>query len=294
MNRAIDSAPDWFSAALAAPCKSHCLNVEGADLHYLEWGRRGAHPLILIHGGAAHARWWQFLAPFWARHYHVIAPDLSGHGDSGHRTTYPRAIWAQEMAALASEVFGGQKPVLVGHSMGGLVAVVSAALFPDAFAAIAVIDSPIRRPDPESQARMTPPSLPQAKVYPDLATAMSRFRLIPEQPCAHPFILEHLARSSLKEVPGGWSWKFDPLVFAKSSIVPMHEYLAQVRLPIALFRGSDSTIVPPEMFAYMKEQAGQRAIQVEIPQAHHHLILDQPLAFVSAISCLLSALRHGP
>ena len=54
-----------------------------------------------MHGGAAHAHWWSFLAPQLAKQYYVVAPDLSGHGDSGRRTSYPRELWAREVLAVA-------------------------------------------------------------------------------------------------------------------------------------------------------------------------------------------------
>ncbi|MCB1052944.1 MAG: alpha/beta hydrolase [Acidobacteria bacterium] len=289
MNIEIDNRPpDWFVKALDSPCYSRKFPYADTELHFLEWGDPKNPPLIFIHGGAAHARWWQFLAPFFAEHYHCLAPDLSGHGDSGHRELYPRTAWADELAALCKYTLT-QPPILVGHSMGGLVAVVAAAEHPDQFKAICVIDSPIRKPDPESQARMTPPTLPQAKVYAEWEHALSRFRLLPAQPCENQFIVDFLARTSLKEVEGGWTWKFDPMVFAKHSIIPMHEYLARVQLPTVLLRGAYSTIVPPDVFAYMAELTQGRAPLIEIPEAHHHLILDQPLAFVAALRSILAS-----
>ncbi len=67
--------PDWFTRALAMPYRVGGTEVEGCDIHYLEWGDRGRPGLVLVHGGAAHAHWWTFLAPLFTHRYHVVAPD---------------------------------------------------------------------------------------------------------------------------------------------------------------------------------------------------------------------------
>jgi pimeloyl-ACP methyl ester carboxylesterase len=81
--------PAWFNEAIAAPFEKRVLTVSGCEISYLLWGDRAKAPLLLVHGGAAHAMWWSILAPQLSRHYYVIAPDLSGHGDSGRREAYP-------------------------------------------------------------------------------------------------------------------------------------------------------------------------------------------------------------
>jgi pimeloyl-ACP methyl ester carboxylesterase len=85
-------APRWFTDALAAPCEHRTVDVAGAAIHYLAWGDRTKPGLVLVHGGAAHAQWWSFIAPLLTRQYYVVAPDLSGHGGSGWRDHYPRRV----------------------------------------------------------------------------------------------------------------------------------------------------------------------------------------------------------
>jgi NAD-dependent SIR2 family protein deacetylase len=58
------------------------LSVRGVTLHDLEWGAAGFPPLVLIHGGSAHAHWWDHIAVELAHTHHVIALDSRGHGDS--------------------------------------------------------------------------------------------------------------------------------------------------------------------------------------------------------------------
>jgi pimeloyl-ACP methyl ester carboxylesterase len=286
-------APEWFEKALAAPFTEHRVEVEGCPIHYLRWGDPSLPGLVLVHGGAAHAHWWSFLAPLLVARYSVVAIDLSGHGDSGQRELYPRRTWAAEvMAVIADAKFAGP-PILVGHSMGGLVSIVAAALHGDALAGTIIVDAPVRRPDPESQEGQTGRSFRNPKTYPDFATAREHFRLIPPQPCENGFIVDHIARKSLREVEGGVTWKFDPRVFLLARAEAMHEHLANVRCRVALIRGELSYVVAPETGEYMYTLLRRNAPLVEIPEAHHHLILDQPLAFIAALRALLADWEHS-
>jgi pimeloyl-ACP methyl ester carboxylesterase len=288
-----DAPPRWFTEAISAPFDRRTLMVSGCPINYLVWGDPDNPPLVLVHGGAAHAMWWSMVALELARHYFVVAPDLSGHGDSGHREKYPAQGWADEVIAVADDAAGGRPPVLVGHSMGGLVSIVAAAVHGERLAGAIIVDAPVRRPDPESDEASGGRAFRGPKVYPDLPTAMSRFRLIPAQPCEHAFILEHIARHSLRQTEGGWTWKFDPRVFLRASTRPVRDYLADVRCRVALMRGEFSAIVPPETGEYMYELLNRNAPLVEIPQAHHHLILDLPLAFIAALRALLADWEHS-
>ena len=209
-----DSAtPGWFQAALAAPCASHTLEVDGCPLNYLAWGDPARPPLVLVHGGLAHANWWTAIAPQLARHYYVVAPDLAGHGDSGRRAAYTLESWAGDVMAVCQATAGGRAPVIVGHSLGGQIAITAAALYGAQLAGVVVVDAPVTRPDPESGAlaqRARP-----LTVYPDLAGAMARFRLLPQQPCQNAYLFDYIARHSLRQVEGGWRWKFDPAVLSR-------------------------------------------------------------------------------
>ena len=288
-----NAAPQWFTDAISSPIQKRTVTVTGCPINYLVWGEPDRAPLVLVHGGAAHAMWWSFLAPELARHYYVIAPDLSGHGDSGRRESYPGEGWADEVIAVSADAANGRLPVLVGHSMGGLVSIAAAAIHGERLAGAIIVDAPVRKPDPESEAGRGGKTFRTPKTYPDLPTAMSHFRLIPEQPCEHGFILEHIARHSLVQTENGWTWKFDPKVFLRASSRPPRDYLTRVRCRVALIRGEFSAIVPPETSQYMVELLDRNAPLVEIPQAHHHLMLDQPLAFIAAVRALLTDWEHS-
>jgi pimeloyl-ACP methyl ester carboxylesterase len=288
------AAPEWFKNAIATPYAERTVEVLGCPIHTLRWGDPGNPGLVLVHGGAAHAHWWSFLAPLLIQHYSVVALDLSGHGDSGRREIYPRRVWAEEVMGVIRDAAFVGPPILVGHSMGGLVSIVAAALSGDELAGAIIVDAPVRRPDPESQEGDRGRSFRNPKTYPDLATARSHFRLVPPQPCENEYILDHIADHSLRAAPGGGvTWKFDPAVFVLAKPEAMHEHLAGVRCRVALFRGDKSYVVPPETGEYMYQLLRRNAPLVSIPEAHHHLILDQPLAFIAALRALLADWEHS-
>src|ERR1035438_2566783 len=97
------AAPAWFSAALAAPVQDRRTTVEGAAIAYRAWGNPADRGIVLVHGGAAHSRWWDHIGPLLANGWRVAALDLSGHGDSGRRDRYTLDTWAREVLAVAAD-----------------------------------------------------------------------------------------------------------------------------------------------------------------------------------------------
>ncbi|CAK0887580.1 unnamed protein product [Prorocentrum cordatum] len=155
-----DAGPQWFRDNVSAPCESRFVTVEGCRIHYLAWraargdeatttARRAG--LVFLHGNAAHAHWWSFLAPFFAQS--TTASPSPGRGTGGRagatgtattsgRGRHWRAPWNrwpppplhragpgrvpyEEVAAAAqdAELLGGgrPRPILVAHSMGAVV-----------------------------------------------------------------------------------------------------------------------------------------------------------------------------
>ncbi len=284
--------PEWFRRAVGAPRREASVDVDGTPIHYLEWGDVDAPGLVFVHGGAAHAHWWSFLAPMFTNRWHAVALDLSGHGDSGRRKAYSHDQWAREVLAVADAARFPGPPVVVGHSLGGMVTIKAASVYGDELAGAIIVDAPVRRPAPESEEAAKGRAFRAPGVYRDLETAMSHFHLVPPQPCDNGFIIDYIARHSLVETPDGWTWKFDPMIFSQT-LVALREELASVRTRVALLRGEHSVVVPPDTADYMYELMGGKAPVVSIPEAHHHLILDQPIAFVSAVRALLADWAHS-
>lgn len=294
-----DHAPEWFERMLTLEPDQGRTTVDDVEVAWLAWGYADAPPMVLVHGGAAHARWWTAVAPALANHHRVVAIDLSGHGDSAHREIYRAEAWAEEILAVARDATNGEPPVVVGHSMGGFVTIVTAAKHGGDLRGAMVLDAPIRRPDPESDEGRGGRMFRTPKTYPDLATAMEHFHLVPPQPCDNGWLLRYVAEHSLREVNGGWTWKFDPLLFARregpASPSEYADALAAASCRIAIVNGERSDIVDDEVRSYMAELlAGSPAAVagvpfVEVPEARHHLLLDQPLAVVTAIRSVLAS-----
>ena len=273
--------PAWFDRALATAPEHRDVDVAGTRIHYRAWGDPGLPGVVLVHGGAAHSGWWDHVAPQLHAH-RVVALDLSGHGDSDRRDGYDVRQWADEVVAVtAAEQL--TRPVVVGHSMGGWVAVSVGTQHPDAVAGIAYIDSPLVDQPPEEQPareRRGP-----TRVHPTLAGAMARFRTLPPQEVLLPFVREHVARESLRAVEGGWTWKFDPEFFGNRP--RLRDLLPQLRCPAALFR-CEHGLVGPAMAAEMAALVPGGLPVVDLPDAGHHPMLDQPLSLVTALRTLLA------
>ena len=285
-------APVWFSDALTVRADRRSVEVHGTEIRYLSWGTEGKPGLIFVHGGAAHAEWWSFIAPFFATNWHAVAFDLSGHGESGRRAEYGHPMWAEEVMAVAADVGFPGPPVIVGHSLGGMVTIQTASTHGEELAGAVIVDTPVRRPSPEEDEGSSGRAFRAPGTYETVEEAMTHFRLIPSQPCDNDFIVDHIARNSLHETEAGWTWKFDPKLF-KGNIVPLRDQLASAACRIALFTGEHSVIVPPDVAEYMYDLMGRVSPVIEIPQAHHHLTLDQPLAFVAALRTLLADWNHS-
>ncbi|HZM31734.1 MAG TPA: alpha/beta hydrolase [Acidimicrobiales bacterium] len=287
--------PAWFRRALAEPYGDEQVVVGGAAVHYLAWGRPGRRGIVFVHGGGAHAHWWTHVAAHFAGDFRVLALDLSGHGDSEHRAEYTLDTWADEVMAVAD--VGGVEgpPIVVGHSMGGFVTIGTAALHSDRLAGAIVCDSPVTAPDPEVDAARIGSAFGAPRTYPTLDDALVHFRTVPPQAHYLPYVVDYVARHSVRRTEGGWRWKFDRQVFAqfaggmRSIALP---YLGKVRCRFALLR-SEHGLVTADIGAEMYETLGRVAPVIEIPEAGHHAMLDQPLLLLTALRTLVADWEHS-
>jgi pimeloyl-ACP methyl ester carboxylesterase len=288
----LSDAPPWFARAVSVPHADGVVEVDGCPVHYLSWGAPGRRGLVFLHGGGANAHWWTPIAATFAARFRVAAIDLSGHGDSGHRESYHPEQWADEVIAVAADAGFAGLPVVVGHSMGGFITIVTAARHSDRLAGVIVCDSPVAEADPEISAH---DAFGRPRTYPDIDAAVGRFRTVPPQEHYLDYVVAFVARHSLKEVEGGWQWKFDRRIFeqfgrgVRGLAVP---YLSQVDCRLALLR-SEHGLVTPEIGAFMYEKLGRVTPVIELPEAGHHAMLDQPLILLTALRTLLADWDHS-
>lgn len=251
------------------------VDVAGTDIAWERWPRPGAPTVVLVHGTSAHTGWWHHTAPSLTDRYDVIAVDLAGHGDSGHREEYTIEGWGTDVLAVIDELAGGHA-MIVAHSIGGLVAASAAGARPEAVDGLVLVDTIVRdKTTPVEPFTVTR----DTRVFPDLDDALRRFRLTPEQPVPDRARLDYVARRSIREVDGGWMWKFDRRLFGALNRATLTPPLDGVTCPVVVIRGELSDLVPPEAGAQLGERLGRDVPQHDVPGAHHHVMLDQGPAF---------------
>ncbi len=298
----VPDRPAWFSAALAQTPQRRWHEVQGTPIETLSWGEVGRPGLLLLHGKMAHADWWTFIAPFFASTHHVVALSFAGMGGSGWRGAYSVETMAAEAMAVAGAagLLGGvYKPLVVAHSFGGFASLLCAERHGEQLGGVVTVDMPLLSSKQRIERNATRGTAIRGRfaqrptrVYATLAEALARFRFAPPQGCDNLFIADHIARTSLKQVPAGgasgWTWRFDPRVAEIHPGEPARS-LRAAACPVALMWGGDSALVDPAVAAYMTGLAAPGTPHIEIPAARHHVMVDQPLAFVTALRGLFGA-----
>lgn len=283
-----EQRPGWFERALAVGTEPGEVVVDGVPIRYLTWGAAGLPGMVLIHGSNAHKEWWRFVAPFLADQFRVAALDLSGNGDSGWRERYSGAAFAAEVFAVCEAAGLGPRPLVVGHSFGGFVALETAFRYGRDLAGVVLADFTVR--DPESYTEWGRRAEREGvaprrgtRVYETFAAALARFRLMPEQPCP-PWLLDYLGGHSLRQVEGGWTWKFDPALFDHLEMgAAQRDKFATLECRSAVVLGEHSADEGALAAPYMRELTRGITPIFMVPGTHHHLMFEEPIAFAMAL-----------
>lgn len=257
------------------------MDVHGANIHYREWGRTGRPLLVLVHGGSAHSGWWDHVAPAFAGKYHVVAPDSSGHGDSGWRRHYDLDIWADELVALMAALDSPHPASIVGHSRGGMIAVLAAARAKAVPRRVVAAEAAFGLKTPMARRSEDGVTAAPHRVYPARDEILGRFRTLPSED-ALDFVLRHVAEESIRPVAGGWTWKFDPAI---QGVAPLNTGdLTPSRCPATLIRGGEG-LSNEAVYAESARRLG--AAHVVMPGAGHHIMLKQPQEFTDQLKTAL-------
>lgn len=308
LDDSIINPPAWLVAALETPREEGVVEVNGCDIHYFRWGEPTSPPLIMLHGFLSHARCFAFIAPYLAKDFHIVAYDFSGMGDSGVREEYSDTIRVDELLETIDKTGlfeHRKKPTIISHSYGGRVGLEAVTRHPDKFAGLVVCDLIIIRPEillankdqfrrPGNQNSNKP-----NRIYPDLDTAKGRFVLAPPQKVEQAALFDYMAFHSLKQVDGGWTWKFDPSVYkvgpdGMEKWTKTGELLVAAPGKKAVVYGSQSLLFTPDSANYVREIGGIDFPIIELPHASHHLMLDQPIAFASVLKTILATWADEP
>ena len=262
--------------------------VGGLTLHFLEWGTIGRPTVCFLHGGSAHAHWFDQVTPAFADRYHLIALDQRGHGES--QWAEPPAYGTENFASDLIGFFDSlslERVALVGHSMGGHNSMSFAAWHPDRVSALVIVDSrptiPADRLD-----RLRRRGERTLRPYPSQEAAAQLFRLIPRETNADPSLLAHLGASGVVQRDGAWFYRFDPASNSGRRPVDAWTLLDRITAPTLIARGELSPVLPRDMADKLLASI-RGATLVEIPASYHHLVLDNPTAFVRELNRFLTA-----
>ena len=274
----------------AAAGTSHFVEVNGVKLHYLDYGTAGHRPMLCIHGGAAHAHWFDFVAPGFMPDHHVYSLDLRGHGDSARADpqTYSWKTYAEDINALV-EKLDLRDFVLIGHSMGGMVSLVYAAMHPERIGRLVIVDTIMLMPM-DRVTKMREFGAKPARSYATQEELIARYRLEGgETQMAAPEVIHRMAmHSGRPDADGRWQHKADRGVYANFTQIAGVPLWEQVKVPALVIKGERSTRYTPALLAEVRARAPQVQI-AEVPASDHHITLDNPRGFVDAVQKFLRA-----
>jgi pimeloyl-ACP methyl ester carboxylesterase len=268
--------------ALAATARDRFVTVNGLRLRYRDWGGRGQ-PCLALHGTAAHAHWWDPVAPYLRPRLRVLALDWRGHG----RSAWPRppAYRSEDLSADLAAVIARlrlEAVVVAGHSMGGHAALAFAAWHSSALERLVVLDakpaSSLQRLL-EARARGERPRLEFAS----RAAALRRFRLSPPETTAPAALLRAIgARGIGRLASGRWAYRFDPAYERTRAPVDAWSLLPRITVPTLIVRGERSTVLTRDTAERMAKLIPSARLE-EIPGAYHHVTLDAPAALADSL-----------
>ena len=290
MSAQTNANPQTTPVPQAAPYKDCHIQVAGLNLHYQDFGTAGKTPMVCVHGGAASGHWFDFVAPDFTADHHVLAIDQRGHGDSEWAPTrdYRYERYAHDLDEFAARL-DLRDFVLIGHSMGGAVALTYAALHPGRLARLVIVDTTLHM-TPDRIAKLREVGTRPGRTYATREEFVSRFRLRPADSSALPEVLSHLAGYAAKQNSDGtWGHKFDRDVYAVRESIDGLPHWNSIHVPALVIKGGRSARITPEIIAEVRKRAPQVEF-AEVEGADHHVTLDNPAGFTQAVNAFLA--RH--
>ena len=268
--------------------------IELRDLrfHFRDWtpARSDAQDLVLLHGYTGHARSWDAFTEAMSCDYRVLALDQRGHGETGWAAPdrYGTFEMVADLEAFVAAL-GLDRFVLLGLSMGGIVAIEYAGRRPSALERLVIVDI---APEIATEGmRNIGQSVARSDVFDSVEEAFARAREDnPIPPEAHHF---HRVRNSLmRTADGRWTYRYDRALRDPDNARPRPSVeegwrsVAAIDVPTLLIRGEDSNILDREVADRMVRDIPDCRF-VEVPGSGHSVPLDKPDAFLAAVRTLL-------
>jgi len=283
---------------------SHIYFSQRLRLHYVDWGNQDAPTLLLVHGGRDHCRNWDWVAEALRDQYHIIAPDLRGHGDSQWMVggSYNQIDYVYDIAQLLRQTQKG--PVtIIGHSLGGSISLLYTGLYPESVCKLVAIEG--MGPPPQMiKARIEQPMETRLNLWVDELRKLSgrvprRYVSLEEayerMQTENPHLTEAQARhltihGSNQNEDGSFSWKFDNYVrvFPPTGLEFAQQYhlFNRITCPTLLIRGTESWASDPAEDGRASHFRDARV--VNIPNAGHWVHHDQLQPFLDVTRSFLA------
>ena len=301
---AVEDLPAAIAEAKPTGSFAH---INGLKLHYLDWGatdsagnrsrqrrlKPAATTILLCHGGSAHCHWWDEVGVRLTHCGRVLALDFRGHGRSQWASQYGLAVHLDDLITFIRDHVG-QRVVLVGHSMGGEIAMRVAVDCPDLLDGLIVVDASPAGLPLRTRLMWRWKRRKQNGPRPEFTTSealIARFRLSPPGNNLTPAALATLALKGAEQVPNGnWAFRLDPNTRALSSGWRLPKCRIQdIRLPVLIIRGEHSGLVTERQARQMQHRIPGSKLST-VPSAYHHVSLDNPEACASAIAEFVESL----
>jgi pimeloyl-ACP methyl ester carboxylesterase len=252
------------------------LDAGGDALHYLDWAGPGA-PVVLAHGGGLTAHTWDGVCARLRDEHRCLALDLRGHGESDWAKEYGIRAHVRDIAALVDAI-APERPVLVGHSLGGLAAITYAAEHGDRLRGLALIDVDVRVAP--HQVRSIADFFAGPREFASMDAAVEAARRF--NPRRDPAVLRASLRWALAPAEGGGlRWRYDrravstALEEVAQGLAEQRAAVARIACPVLIVWGSLSEVLGRERaHEFAAEFADGTAACVE--GAGHTVQGDQP------------------
>jgi pimeloyl-ACP methyl ester carboxylesterase len=276
---------------------SHSYFSQRLRLHYVDWGNEQAPPLLLVHGHRDHCRNWDWVVDALRDDYHIIAPDLRGHGDSQWMVggNYSVVDYVYDIAQLIHQ--RGLAPLrIVAHSLGGAVALQYAGVYPENLTKLVSIEGWGPPPAMLAKRAATRPQQRMRRWVDELRDLAARGprkyttldeavqRMQEANPKLSPEQARHLTVHGMNQnEDASYSWKFDNYVRAPSPYYfhtdEMYELWSKITCPTLLIRGTQSWAGDPSQDGRLQHFRNARVASIE-NAGHwvHHDQLDRFLA----------------
>lgn len=274
--------PNMHAAIAPAPYTEHHIEIAGLKLRVQDYGSAGKPAMLCLHGGAANAHWYDFVAHGFTADYHVRAVDLRGHGDSqwdpSPTPNYGYRRHAADVNELA-EKLDLRDFVLIGHSMGGMIGSIYCATYPGRVKAFMLVDTTIKF-TPERIAGFNAISNREGRHYATQEAFIANYKVHPGGSTAAPEILRHIAMCSGRRFDDGrWRHKVDRRVYSNREMVESFPLWDNIKIPALLMKGERSQRIDPPTVANVTSRAPQVKV-AEVPNCDHHITLDNPAGFI--------------